>query len=69
MPDKKDKRPPAGVEPRALWLQARAQELAAAIARYVVNGYNGGEYVKTLEAWLCELLAILKQREVRNERS
>ena len=63
MTDKKDKRPPAGVEPRALWLQARAEELAAAIARYVIRGFIGGGYVKILTIWMVELIDILEDLE------
>lgn len=54
-----DQRPPQGVEPREIWLQLRAIDLANAINRYVSAGFVGGEYVKTIRRWTGELVDIL----------
>ena len=61
-------KPPPGVVPRCLWLQARTEELSSAIAGCVKRGYIGGGYLQTLKDWCQELLEHLEEINNRQEK-
>jgi hypothetical protein len=50
------RRPPLGVKPRHLWLEAREQVLKRAIAEYVQDGFYG-----PVGVWLDELRRMHKK--------
>ena len=51
-------RPPSGVMPRALWLEARACDLARAIHEHLQRGHQ-----ELVPAWVSELQQVLAERK------
>ena len=49
------RKPPIGIPPEIFYKEQRLRDLAAAINRYVSEGFFGGEYSVTIGLWCDEL--------------
>lgn len=54
-------KPPLGIQPEIFYKEQRLRDLAAAIHRYIAQGFFGGEYSVQVDLWCNELSRRLKE--------
>ena len=60
----KSQKPPLGIKPEIYYKEQRLRDLAAAIDRYIQEGFFGGEWSVQVQLWCDELSRRLKEFKI-----